>query len=192
MNLVHLALLMVFSCFTMNLVLQFGLGVRGFVSNNGCIKDLFIMPLIIFVTVLSLWVIFVKFISILSGSILIYILLFPVASISYNGVEYLVCRFFANKEKDNEKHLTFCNGITAVALFVCYSMANIFIEALIISLGIVLGILLSVLILCEIRKRALLESVPKFLQGVPLVIISMGLLLLVFTSAALMLFRIAG
>ena len=120
------------------------------------------------------------------------VLLFPLASVTYDCLYYLICRFIVRKEAESEKHLSFCNEISAAALFICMNLSKGFAQTIILIFGFVLGILISVLILDEIRKKAILESVPVFLRGIPLILLSMGLLSLVFTQAALLLFRISG
>jgi electron transport complex protein RnfA len=86
--------------------------------------------------------------------------------------------------------VTAYDGLAAAALFVTLNLAESFFDAALLALGFALGILASLLILAEIRRRASMEEVPRFLRGSPLVLVSMGLLSLIFSSAAAILFRV--
>ena len=193
MNAIPLALFVIFSGLSMNLVLQCGLGIRGVISksrrNTG---SAFEKLVIVFISILLLWVFFAKIISVFSAGVFIYVLIFPFGSVVYDGFEYLACHFILKKEVEKDCHISFCGGITAAALFICLNIANSFLEAAALSFGFVSGIFLSFMILVQIRRRAALESVPRFLRGNPLLLISMWLLSLVFTTAALVLFRMIG
>jgi Na+-translocating ferredoxin:NAD+ oxidoreductase RnfA subunit len=67
-------------------------------------------------------------------------------------------------------------------VFLTGRMALNFVEALCIIFGFSLGYLLSSLIVGAIAKRAEVEKVPATLRGAPLVLISEGLLALVFSA----------
>ena len=190
---IPLILLMIFSAFTMNLVLQCALGIRGIAEskNPGKVSNL-IRPGIIFIAVVLLWLFFSKVISLMVSGIIIYVLLFPVSSIVYDGLEYLLFKYILKKEPDNENSISFPGGITAAAVFICMNIANNFIEALVLSFGFAAGTYLVFIIIGEIRRRAALEAVPQFLRGKPLVLISMGMLSLIFSSVSLLLFRMIG
>jgi electron transport complex protein RnfA len=96
------------------------------------------------------------------------------------------------KEPDAGSSLAFCDGLAGAALFITLNTASGFIEALVLSFGFVLGVLLAFLILGEIRRRSTMEWVPFFLRGNPLMLISLGLLSMIFSSAALVFFRVLG
>ena len=183
-------LFFIYSAFSVNLLLQCGLGIKGTVDSNVVLDKSAIIKIgIIFITIIMLWLIFSKIIySILSG-VYIYVLLFPVSYIVYHSNEYLVFRYLLKKEIDGEKSVNFPGGITAVAVFLNMYLANNFLEALILSFGFASGIFIVKLIIREIRKRAELEAVPVFLRGKPLVLITMGMLSLVFTTVSLLIFR---
>ncbi|MDR2541946.1 MAG: hypothetical protein LBC80_00625 [Treponema sp.] len=193
MNGVPLLLFFIYSCVTINLLLQCGLGINGAVdSKNTFAVSSLIKILIVFSSVIILWFFFSKIVFNLISGIFVYILLFPVSSIFYDGFEYLVFRYIYKKETEDTGFVHFPNGITAVALFLCVVLANSFLETFILSFGFTTGILIINLIIREVRKRATLEAVPVFLRGKPLVLITMGMLSLVFTTASLLLFRMIG
>jgi len=201
MNNIPALLLFIYSAFTVNLLLQCGLGIKGVIDSkdssdsavsmqSGLDLASFIKSGIIFLTVLLLWFVFSRLIFPLG--ILIYILLFPVSFIIYEAFEYLIFRYVLKKKNEIEENVHFPGGVTAVAVFFCINMANNFLETIILSFGFTSGIFFVSLIIREIRRRAALEAVPFFLRGKPLVLVTMGMLSLVFTTASLILFRIIG
>jgi len=186
-------LLLIYSAFTVNLLLQCGLGIKGAVETKIDINiSTFAKTCIIFLTVIVLWFFFSKIISALLQGLFIYILAFPVGFILYDALEYLVFRYLLKKSVDSEDFINFPSGITSVSLFLCLMFANNFFQALVISFGLTSGIFLAGLIIREIRKRAALEAVPAFLRGTPLVLVTMGMLSLVFATASLLLFGMIG
>jgi len=206
MNSMPVLLLFIYSAFTINLLLQCGLGIRGAIessSNNGDLShaasaaqplDLktLIKSCIVFCSVIILWFLFARvFYSMLPG-IYLYVLLFPVSSIVYDAMEYVIFRYVVKKENDNERMINFYGGITAVASFLCINIAKNILETIVLSVGFTTGIFFVKLIIREIRRRAALEAVPLFLRGKPLVLITMGMLSLVFTTASFLLFRMIG
>jgi Na+-translocating ferredoxin:NAD+ oxidoreductase RnfA subunit len=76
------------------------------------------------------------------------------------------------------------DGLASLALFLTYNLALGFAEALVLSFFFALGNLAAVLILGEIRRRSALEWTPRRLRGSPLILISAGLLSLIFSVAA--------
>lgn len=187
MNNLPFLFFIIFSAFTMNLVLQCGLGINTEIKNPGT-KPVLIRLGIMFFTIIVLWILFRGMLNLASG-IFIHVLLFPSAYIAYEGLEYLVFKYSLNKDPKRDSQVSFPGGITAAALFICIIIANNFFEAFILSFGFSFGILVVFLIISEIKERADMESVPRFLRGKPLVLISMGLLSLVFTQVSLLLFR---
>ena len=190
MNGIHFILLIIFSAFTMNLTLQCALGIRGAAASKVYNNFYTMVKLgIILVTIILQWVLFSKLVSPLISGFFIYVLLFPVSYIVYEGLEYLVFWKIFKKDPKEECFISFPGGITAAAVFICLNMAINFFEVILLSFGFTAGIFFVGLIIREVRRRAALEAVPKFLQGKPLVIITMGLLSLVFSAASLMILR---
>jgi len=193
MNNMPLVFMVIFSAFSMNLVLQCGLGIKGVAEAEIPGRRLTLIKLgIIFVSVILLWVLFSVIISSVISGIYIYVLIFPVGYIVYDGLEFLLFRYVIKRDTKSENSVSFPGGITAAAVFICVNIANSFVEAAALSFGFTSGTFLVFLILCEIRRRADLEAVPRFLRGKPLVLISMGMLSLVFSTASLLLFRMIG
>jgi electron transport complex protein RnfA len=193
MNSLPLVTFVVFSSLSANLMLQFGMGVSNAVSSKKTSKKLVLIQTgIIFTAVILLWIAFAKIVSSVISGIYVYVLLFPASSLVYDGLESLAFRCLLKKEKEGESPVSFSCGITAVAVFITLAAANGFIEATVLSFGFASGVLLAFLILGEIRQRASLEAVPRFLRGKPLTLISMGLLSLVFSKVSLLFFSMIG
>jgi electron transport complex protein RnfA len=186
-----LLLLGILSSLSMNLILQCGLGISGVaVDREGRNGPPLLRGGILFITVLFLWSVFSWVFSSFSLGFFEYILLFPLSSMVYSGVEFLLYRLFLKKKP--EPSLVFCDGLAAAAFFITLNIASGFIEAAALSFGFALGILLAHIILGEIRRRSMMEGVPRFLRGSPLMLVSMGLLSMIFSSAAIMFFRVLG
>jgi len=191
MNDIPVGFLIILSAFTMNLVLQCALGINADAKNPGR-RLTFIKLVIIFIAVILLWGIFSGIISSVISGIFIYVILFPVSYMVYEGLEFFVFKYILKKDPNGECSVNFPGGITAAALFICLNIANGFAAAAALSFGFTSGIMLVLLILGEIRRRAALESVPRFLRGKPLMLISMGLLSLIFSTASILLFGMIG
>jgi len=190
---IQLVLLLICSGFSMNLVLQCGLGIKGAAeSKNPLNVSTLIRMIIIFFSVILLWFFFSRIVNSIIHGILIYVLLFPVSSVVYDLFEYLVFRYMYKEESKAGGFVSFPGGITAVCVFICVNLADGFLEAAVLSFGFTAGIFLVYLIVREVRKKAALESVPLFLRGKPLVLITMGMLSLVFSVVSVLLFRMAG
>jgi len=186
-------LLLIYSAFSINLLLQCGLGIRGAVESKKVINISSIAKIcIIFVSVNLLWFFFSKVVFTLFHGLFIYILAFPVGFIVYDALEYLVFRYLIKKNVESEDFINFPSGITSVSVFLCIMLANNFLQAFVLSFGFTSGIFLVSLIIREIRKRAELEAVPVFMRGKPLALVTMGMLSLVFATASLLLFGMIG
>jgi len=183
-------LLLIYSGFTINLLLQCGLGIKGAVESKNQLQiETLVRALVIFFTVVLLWFFFSRVIYVLLPGILIYILLFPVSFIVFSGFEFIVYRFIKKINAENENLISSPEGITAVSVFLCINIANNILETIVLSFGFASGVFIITVIIREIRRRAVLEAVPLFLRGKPLVLITMGMLSLVFTTASLLIFR---
>ena len=126
-----------------------------------------------------------------------YMLLFPASSLLVRALERLAYHFTLIKTIHQEKMSVFNNvytggALAGAALFITLNVAGSLLEAFVLSLGFIIGITLAITIVGEIRRRSELEAVPRFLRGGPLALIAMGLLSLVFSSAALMFFEVLG
>jgi len=192
MNQIPFVVLIILSAFSMNLTLQCALGIKGAAEskNPGHFSN-FIKLGIIFFSVIVLWAFFFKLIHSVISGLFIYMLILPVSYIVYEALEYL---FFYQilKKQAAESSISFPGGITAAAVFICVNIADNIVQAALMSFGFAAGVCIVLIITGEIRRRAALEAVPLFLRGKPLVLISMGMLSLVFSVSALLIFRMIG
>ena len=184
--------LLVFSAFTMNLTLQCALGIKGAAEAGNYGKSATLIKLsVIFLSVIMLWFFFSGVIFSVFSGIFIYVILFPVSYILYETLDFLIFNYLLKKPASEfECFISFPGGITAAAVFICLNLADSFLETIVLSFGFTSGILLVLLIIREIRRRAALEAVPVFLRGKPLVLITMGMLSLIFSTASLLVLRI--
>jgi len=192
MNQIPFVVLIILSAFSMNLTLQCALGIKGAAEskNPGHFSN-FIKLGVIFFSVVLLWAFFFKLIHSMISGLFIYMLIFPVSYIVYEALEYLFFNQLIKKEAAGCS-VSFPGGITSAAVFICLNIADNITQAVLLSFGFAAGICLVLIITGEIRRRAALEAVPLFLRGKPLVLISMGMLSLVFSVSALLIFRMIG
>ena len=182
------AFLVFFSSLSINLILQCGLGMAGIVR-PATPKIPLIKIALGFITILILWLFFAYIVSPLAFGFFGYILFFPAASLVYRALEYLFFDVFAKGTPGRENTILCNDGLLGAALFLTYNIAGEFSGALAMIFGFSLGVLLTLVITAEISRRSEMETVPRFLKGGPLIIISMGLLSMVFGSVAFLIFR---
>jgi Na+-translocating ferredoxin:NAD+ oxidoreductase subunit A len=193
-----LVILAIFSGLSMNLILQFGLGLKGIAFDENIGKERLLAGSgILFATVMFLWVIFIFIRSILFLGLLEYVVLFPVSSLIFSIFECLVNRFILKKNAEQGRTILFGDSLTGgalagAALFMTLNVACSLYEALVLSLSFSCSAALVIVVVGEIRRRAEMEAVPRRLRGGPLALIAMGLLSLIFVSGALMLFGVLG
>jgi hypothetical protein len=84
------------------------------------------------------------------------------------------------------------SGMLGAALFIILGLAGSFAQAAMLSFGFAAGAALAVMIAGEIRRRSAMEAVPDCLKGGPLILAAMGLLSLVFISAATVFYSVLG
>jgi electron transport complex protein RnfA len=179
--------LAVFSGLSLNLILQFGLGIRNLGSEQPVFSPFTLFQwLILFLSVYILWLFFFYALSPLGLGILEPFLLFPLSSLVCVCLEMVFSHAFPRKKPELKlfNPLSSYNGLALCSLMLTLRLALSPVEALVLSMGFALGALFAVLILNEIRKRSFLEILPASLRGTPLIFISMGLLSLIFSAAA--------
>jgi len=196
---ISLAALAVFSGLSLNLFINFAIGVSSIVTSSagkrGKNESFGQLPvfqlLVLFLAVIFLWLIF----SLLPiPGILVfmqYFLFFPLSAIVCMGLELLGERIFGkNGIKKIFSSFTAYDGLVPASLIIAFTLANNFSGVLVLALFFSLGNLFSIMILNEIRRRSAFEMVPRHLRGSPLILISMGLLSLITVTAAVIFFRI--
>ncbi|MDR2159019.1 MAG: hypothetical protein LBP23_03005 [Treponema sp.] len=176
---------------SLNLLLQCGIGMEGIAAEReGGAFVPFLQIGLLFVAVLALWIFF-SFVPSLPG-FYEYVLLFPLSAVFLCILELLVSMGTGKPVKGLFEPVTAYDGLGAAALFITMHTASRLIEAAALSAGFSLGLLLSLLVLREIRRRSQMEAVPRFLRGTPLILVSMGLLSLVSGASAAIFFRVLG
>jgi len=196
-----LAGLAIFSGLSLNLLLQFAIGVA---DNSGEAhhrtdderKLPFIQLGILFVSVSFLWTFFNNILPVFWNGFLELFLYFPLSALVCMGLELLgervIARFFPKSRgiKKNYSAFTAYDGLVPASLMITSAAAWNFGAAFVLALFFAVGNLTAILILNEIRRRSALEWIPRFLRGSPLLLVSMGLLSAIFASAAGICFKI--
>lgn len=187
--------LVFFAALSLNLFLNFALGIKELILRERPPGIMLYYPwIILFISTLILWVFFAR-ILFFTGGILDFILIFPLSVLVSMGLEILFFRFFSNLTGHEEKTNLFSagspyNGLSAAALFLTLHFSASFTDAFLLSLAFSAGSLLAFLIIKEIQKRSFLEAIPYGLRGIPMLLISMGLLALVFSAASVFFLKI--
>jgi electron transport complex protein RnfA len=223
-----LAALAVFSGLSLNLLLQFGLGIREIIAVTG--RDPLFPEqkrewggiaspgwIVLFVTALVLWLFFTYVLIPPAFGFLESFLLLPAAQAVSVALSLVFSYFFPGGkitlppsarpprppftlrgflESPRFGEALFsgssCSGLALASLFLSLRLALNLAEALALTAGFSLGVLLSAVILREINRRSSLEAVPSLFRGAPLTLISMGLLSLIFSSISAILLRVLG
>jgi electron transport complex protein RnfA len=190
-NYYPLLALAVFSGLSVNLILQCGICLRhaALIEEYG-IKRLFSGLGFVFVSIILLWLFFSFIRTVLPLGLFEYMLLFPASCFLFLCFVTFLNRYVA-PNTGNEKDNVLCvGGLTSAALFITLNVAGNIFEAAVTALGFSLGIGIVFIITGEIRRRSVMEAVPSLFRNGPLVLIAMGLLSLVFSSAAMMLYKV--
>ena len=198
---IALAGLAVFSGLSLNLLLQFGLGTVAAAGDSlPKAETRRHLPLfqfaVLFISVIFLWMFFTYVIPPYWRGFAEYFLFFPLSALVCMGLELLreriLPRMFSGLENARKVYSAYTayDGLVPIALLITFVLAENFTGAVVLALFFVLGNLTAMLVLNEIRRRATLEWVPRYLRGSPLILISMGLLSLISVSAAGICFKI--
>ena len=198
---ISLAALAVFSGLSLNLLLQFALGATSIAGDPHHKTDnRRELPsaqfLILFLSILSLWLFFNFIMPGFLKGFFEFFLYFPLSALACMGFELLAERLRSwtkPKTKGIKKtfsSLTAYEGLVPAALMIGAAAADSFTSIIVLALFFTIGNIAGLLILNEIRRKSTLEMIPKNLRGSPLIIISMGLLALIFASAAGIFFKI--
>jgi electron transport complex protein RnfA len=205
-----LGALAVFSGLSLNLLLQFGLGIGGIMElvdgdtrEKQWVSHSSPYWLILFISPFVLWLFFTYVLPAPAFGFLESFLFFPAAMLVSAALELVFSqikrRSFNLRElaggigADSGGLFRYSgNGMAMASLFLTLRLAVSVVDALVLCLGFSLGSLGAALILREINKRSSLESVPLTFRGAPLSLISMGRLSLIFSSGSTILLRVLG
>ena len=202
---IPLASLAVFSGLSVNLLLQYVIGISGAAGDGlprGETKRRIpcFQFAVLFMSVLFLWAFFTFIMPPAWRGFAEYFLFFPLSALTCMGLEYL-CNMIYQKilPKKNARYGDFLvlyaantayDGLALISLVITFSLAINFTGAVVLTLFFILGNMIAMVILNEIRRRSVLEWVPRYLRGSPLILISMGLLSLISVYIAGICFRI--
>ena len=187
----HLLTLAVLAGLSTNVVLHLGIGVRElalpgkapgvFCLNAAGLRRLAVLP----VSVLALWSAVTLAGRVVPLGLGEYVLAFPLGLLAAGGWDRLFGGFCRGGRATADE-TSFCGAAGGAALFVTLSLASNFGEAAVLALGNAGGVFLAFAVVAEIKRRAGMEPVPEKLRGTPVALVAMGILSLVFSSAAFM------
>ena len=186
-----MAALVFFAALSLNLLLHFALGIKELVRREQSNAVLFYYPwLILFISTFLLWILFARLLF-FTGGIFDFLLIFPLSVLGSEGLE----KFFFHSVIKRKNPGVFSigssyNGLAAAALFLTLRYALSFADAFFLSFAFSAGGLAAFVIVKEIQKRTFLEAIPHRLRGTPILLISMGLLSLLFSAAAALFLKI--
>jgi electron transport complex protein RnfA len=172
----------------LNLTLQMGLGIKEvWTEFDKPIRNSFFECIILFIAVIIEWLIFTYILSPLNIGFLKYFAIFPfsaaIAVLFDTLIKSLPFKFVLPEERIYSFQSV--SGLCVAAVLITLCLASKISDALILDLGFSLGTFVSIVILKAIRLRVANENTSSVLRGLPLMLISLGLLSLVWTSAAL-------
>jgi electron transport complex protein RnfA len=171
---------------SLNLILQFALG-AGFAGKK-------VIPLtqiiILFISSFFLWVVYRYVLGFLPWEIMSFLLLFPLSALSCMGLEYVETWFLDEKKCGRLfSWRTAYEGLVPASIILCVHLSVTAADALFLSFFFAFGCLLAIIIMKEISRRSSLESLPEYFRGIPVALISMGLLSMVFGAIAWICYR---
>ena len=183
--------LAIFSGLSLNLLLSFALGAQDvagdFSGKNEIRRPIPFFQLgVLFISVIILWVFFSFIIPPYWRGFARYFLFFPLSSLLCMALESFGNLVFSATGgiKKVFSSLSAYNGLVPASLLITFILADNFSSMLTLSFCFAFGNLIAMLTLNEIRRRSTMELVPISIRGSPLILISMGLLSLICTSAA--------
>ncbi|MDR2865330.1 MAG: hypothetical protein LBV68_06970 [Spirochaetaceae bacterium] len=180
--------LLVLSGLFLNLPLQLGLGIKEiWRERNRPFYIPFFECLVLFLSIIIQWLLFSFIFSPLNLGFLKYFFIFPLSTGISTGFELVFSLLSPQSAGKHGKIFSFSalSGLSIAAVLLVLFLADTVGDALILDLGFSAGVYISMIILKAIRIRISDEKKNPFFSGIPLLFISMGLLSLVWTSAAI-------
>jgi len=118
MNGIPLLLLFIYSGLTINLVLQCALGIKGIAEAKKTIDlSIVIKSVIIFFSIILLWFFFSRVLYSIITGIFVYVLIFPLSALLYDGLEYLVFKYVLKKDAQKESSIVSLPGALQPLLY---------------------------------------------------------------------------
>ena len=185
--------LAVFSGLSVNLILQCGFSLKEITLTDAGVpgrkKEMFAELGVIFISVILLWLFFSFTRSVFPLGLFEYILLFPVSCLLFSFLDNVTKTYILKLRDGIKNQILGGEVLTSAALFITLNITGGISGAAVTAFGFTLGIAVAFFIIGGIRRRSAMEAVPGFLKGGPLALISMGLLSLVFSSVAVVLYK---
>jgi len=180
--------LAVYSGLSTNIVLHLGIGAREAAlsgdSRAGNMTAGLLRMAAFTVSVVFLWFAIRLADSVVPLGFLEYLIVFPLSLLVSRAWDILFESRFPFLKRDSGPVPADGTPLGA-ALFATLLVADRFVETLVLSLGFALGMALAFAVVVQIKRRAAIEPVPAGLRGAPITLVAMGILSLVFHSAAL-------
>jgi electron transport complex protein RnfA len=177
--------LLIVSGLFLNLPVQFGLGLKEIWNErNESVLVAFFECLILFLSIFIQWLLFTYILSPLNLGFFKYFALFPLSLSISTGFE-LLCNLVIPKKPGHIFSFSAITGLAPAAVIIMLFLADSFAGALLLGMGFSAGAWLSILLLKAMRIRASTEKANVLFKGLPLALISMGLISLVWMSAAI-------
>ncbi|MDR2659131.1 MAG: hypothetical protein LBC27_03980 [Spirochaetaceae bacterium] len=182
----NLIILAVFSAFSFNLVLTFGLGTKEiFEVREHSVTGSLLQLSIMFITIFVSWLFFTFILSPLSLGFLQYFLLFPVTFFLTYGIESLFTLISGNTRQNKVFSLyTSYSGLIITGLILTLHLADTATDALFLSFCLSFSAFFAIMLLRMIKIRGKNEKIVPIFEGQPILLMSMALLSLVFSSVA--------
>ncbi|MDR0683524.1 MAG: hypothetical protein LBF83_00115 [Spirochaetaceae bacterium] len=177
----------VFSGFAFNLVLKFGLGAREIFENREHpLTNYLFQWLTMFIAVFVSWLIFTFILSPLTLGFFEYFLLFPLTVFLSFSLENMLLVLLPGNLTQHKGFSAYSSysGLVLTALILTLRLADTTPDALILSFGFSSGVFFSIVLLRMIKIRMKNEKIMPIFSGQPLLLTSMALLSLVFSSIA--------
>jgi electron transport complex protein RnfA len=183
-------LLFFLAAFAVNLTIHLGLGLREMFFERDCGMGSYVFHAVnMMISSLILWHLFVYILFPLTFGLISEFLLYPLCFLlhyAFSGAADILSGRGVEREGNGEQYKKSVYGavfILAAVIFTLKFAANS-IEAILLSCGFAFGLILSALSLKAIRLRIAKEKAPPTLRGLPLMLVSRGLLSLVFCALA--------
>jgi electron transport complex protein RnfA len=180
--------LLILSGLFLNLPVQLGLGVKEiWHGSNRSVASSLLESLILFLCVIIQWLLFTFIFHPLNLGFFQYFLLFPLSVGISTGFESLFLLVIPKADENAKRVFLFpsVSGLSIAAVLLVMCLAETASAALILDAGFSCGVFFSIVILKTIRFRVSNEKTHILFRGLPLLLISMGLLALVCESVAI-------
>jgi electron transport complex protein RnfA len=189
----NLAALAVFAALSLNLLIDLGIGIRDFKQEPyRLFRFIFFQWFSLVVSVAGLWALFTYILTPLSLGFFEYFLLFPLAATLGSFWNFLFIHLFSRENPEERAFSISCahSGMVTSALLITIRMAGSIPGLLALTFGFSLGFLAALYILRAIMERSLEENVPHILRGTPLLLVSLGLISLIFSALSAVILRL--